>query len=904
MREILPFFPKLGRSPRLVTVRIVAALAILVVLRLPVAGDGMGSSADARPLQDERVHTLLAEGKRLIYEAQRLHDYEGNYDAALAVAERGLAVTEEATGPDHLQVAPFLVVIAIMHTARGDYTKGEQFLERARSIYAKTIGVDHVVATQVDKQLATLYLHRGDYERAAGLLAGVLETFERAVGADHAYVGAVAHVLATAYAALGHDKEAEALFVRALAISEKHYREERIERLTALHQLALFYMGTGNHAAGEPLLRRGLAIQERGLGADHPLVAATLENLATIHTVRGEYAAAEALIRRGLGIRERSLGTSHPDVAASLYQLAGLREQTGAFGEAITLRTRAAEINERNIATTLTVGSELQKERYLHTFVSESDAIYSLPLRVGQERPEALRLALTTALRRKGRVLDVTAENVRALRGRLDEGGKVLFDELASSRSRLAHLTLAGGDSPEALRYTRNLSARVEELEAEIGKRNLAFRQELTPVTLDGVCEAVPPDSALVEYVAFGRPDRRGPRATRSAARFAAFVLQHDSEPQWVDLGEADAVERDVVALRAALRSPKRTDVLRHARALDARVMAPVRALVKNRTRLMLSPDGALNLVPFAALVDEQGRYLVERFTITYLTSGRDLLRFERRVASRQPTTIIANPNFGPTTAGRARSRELKHGGSTEAATGSTAGLLARAYFPPIAGTEAEARALKAVLPDARVLTGNAATKEALMQVAAPRILHIATHGFFIENAPAPSDMPAVRDGAMSASGARGPVATPLARSGLALAGANLRRSDGDGIVTGLEIAGLDLWGTRLVVLSACDTGVGEVKNGEGVFGLRRALVLAGAETTMLSLWPVSDAGTRDLMASFYGKLLTGTAQDDALRESQLEMLHNPKRRHPFFWASFVQTGSWKPLAPDVSLRP
>ncbi len=136
-----------------------------------------------------------------------------------------------------------------------------------------------------------------------------------------------------------------------------------------------------------------------------------------------------------------------------------------------------------------------------------------------------------------------------------------------------------------------------------------------------------------------------------------------------------------------------------------------------------------------------------------------------------------------------------------------------------------------------------------------------------------------------------------MLRSGLALAGANARRSgEDDGILTALEAAGLDLWGTKLVVLSACDTGVGEVKNGEGVYGLRRALVLAGAETQGMSLWPVSDEGTRDLMIGYYQGLQAGQGRGEALQHVQRQLLARPERRHPFYWASFIQSGEWANL--------
>jgi CHAT domain-containing protein len=218
---------------------------------------------------------------------------------------------------------------------------------------------------------------------------------------------------------------------------------------------------------------------------------------------------------------------------------------------------------------------------------------------------------------------------------------------------------------------------------------------------------------------------------------------------------------------------------------------------------------------------------------------------------------------------------------------------LSEAYFPPLPGTDGEARALNTLLPDATILSGAKATKTALQQAAAPTILHIATHGFFLDD-PA-SEGRAAR--AMREDDAT-PIVNPLLRSGLALSGANQIKpnAEDDGILSALEAAGMDLTGTKLVVLSACNTGVGEVKTGEGVYGLRRALVLAGSETQVLSLWPVSDLGTRDLMIEYYRRLQQGEGRTEALHQAQLKLLRRGAGRgqdfsHPYYWASFIQSG-------------
>jgi CHAT domain-containing protein len=202
-------------------------------------------------------------------------------------------------------------------------------------------------------------------------------------------------------------------------------------------------------------------------------------------------------------------------------------------------------------------------------------------------------------------------------------------------------------------------------------------------------------------------------------------------------------------------------------------------------------------------------------------------------------------------------------------------------YFAPISGSAMEGRAIKSLFPDAALLTGRRASKAALEQLTAPSILHIASHGFFLADVGA------------SAIAAQ----NPLLRSGLALAGANMPDgARGDGILTALEAASLDLWGTHLVTLSACDTGVGEVHNGEGVYGLRRAFMLAGAETLVMSLWPVGDAIARDTMVAYYARLRTGAGRGDALRQAKLSILRRPAQRHPYYWAGFIQSGDWTRL--------
>jgi CHAT domain-containing protein len=321
--------------------------------------------------------------------------------------------------------------------------------------------------------------------------------------------------------------------------------------------------------------------------------------------------------------------------------------------------------------------------------------------------------------------------------------------------------------------------------------------------------------------------------------------------------------------------------------------MQPVRKLIGDAKQLLISPDGELNLIPFEALVDERGRYLVENHSIAYLTSGRDLLRMEVPRESRNRPVVFADPLFGepqPAISSPSGSTTLISLARQRSVT--TGGDLSTVYFAPLAGTAEEARSIKTLFPEAEVLTGQQATKAALKRVEAPRVLHIATHGFFLDtgdSANAPTGTRAIS--------AKVDIKNPLLRSGLALAGANLNRNGSDGgILTALEASNLNLWGTKVVTLSACETGVGEVKNFEGVYGLRRAFFLAGAETLLMSLWPVSDRVTRETMTAFYTGLKEGLGRGEALRQAQLAMLKRKDRQHPFYWASFILGGEWRNL--------
>jgi CHAT domain-containing protein/Tfp pilus assembly protein PilF len=831
------------------------------------------------------------------------------YAKAEHLYQRSLAIREKALGPEHPEVAVTLNNLANIYIDGGEYLKAEPLHQRALAIREKAQGPAHPDVAQSLKNLGILYSKKGDYAKAEQFLQRSLAIAEKALGPYHISIANTLDRLSTVYYYKINFGQAERLLRQELAIWEKSQAPDHPEVAIALNKLGVLYRNRGDYLTAESLLQRSLAIKEKALGPDHPSVAYNLNDLAILYRDRRHFLEAQRLFQRALTIREKALRPEHPDIAESLDELAVLYAAKGDFAQAVTIQSRANFVSESSLASNLATGSERHKLACLALFSNQTDFTLSLHSRALPRDAQALDLAFTTLLRRKGRGLDVMADTIAALRRRAAPEDKALFDRLAEARSQLAVFTFKGSGTDKLETYLARLKLlgdRVEELESALSARNPDFRSQAQSVTMAAVQSAIPAGGALVEFAVYTPQDPRNNK-NKLPPRYLAYLLAAQGRPRWIDLGEAAPIDRAITAWRQALRNPRRTDVNRLARAVDEKVTRPVLALAQSGfgapSRLLIAPDGLLNLIPFAALVDRQGRYLVERYSISYLTSGRDLLRPQTVRSGERYAVIVADPDYGAmASAVASRGRGVGLPSGLPQSAGSRLNV-AQIYFPPLKGTAGEARALKAILPRATVFTRERATEGALKQLHSPSVLHVATHGFFLQD----QDLELVggrhaRDATVrSLVRPDHLVENPLLRSGLALAGVNQRlgRADqgDDGILTALEAAGLDLWGTKLVALSACDTGVGEVKNGEGVFGLRRALALAGSETQVMSLWPVSDLGARDFMIEYYKALRRGDGRGDGLRHVQLELLKRERRRHPFYWASFIQSGEWANLA-------
>jgi CHAT domain-containing protein/Tfp pilus assembly protein PilF len=839
----------------------------------------------------------LQRAQKLWMEFWRLHR-QGKHLEARPFLIRSLEIREKVLGPDNLAVAELLGQLAGNYGYTGDHASAEPLRLRELKITEKALGPDHPAVAAVLNHLGSLYRKKGDDLKAEEVCLKALDIFERAQQAETYDVASLSSALGSIYYARGDYENAEKYYQRSRAVLEKIFGPDHFHLTGSFSFLGRVAYDAGDYAKAEAMFQRALTLGEKALGQDHLDVTSYRNDLATVYGTTGDYAKAEALYRQALSTHEQKAALSHPVAQETLYGLSRLYAARGMPSEAVKFQSRASELEERYVGLNLAVGSEREKLAFLDKRSLRSSRNISLHTDLAPNDSTARDLAVTTILRRKGRVQDAMSETLAALRRRSGAEEQKLLDQLNDATSKLAKLVLNGPQKVTPAQHQeqiKKLEVERERLEAEISRRSAGFYERSQPVTLAAVQTAIPADAALVEFAVYHPFDPKAPDNQKAygESHYVAYVMRNQGDVQWKELGEAKEVDERIAALRQALLNPKRNNIKQFARAVDEKVMQPVRPLVGDAARLLVSPDGALNLIPFEALVDEQGKYLVERYSFNYLTSGRDLLRLQVARASQSQPLVLANPLFGePELIALAKSNtppspraalDRKPPGGTKRQSVTTGSDLSNVYFAPLTGTAQEARAIKSLFPEANTLLGQQATESSLKQNTAPRLLHIATHGFFLTGAPA-APAAGANPQATRAISASAKVENPLLRSGLALAGANLNKGKSDdGILTALEASGLNLWGTKLVTLSACDTGVGEVKNGEGVYGLRRAFVLAGTETLVMSLWPVSDYVTRELMTAYYQGLKQGQGRGAALRQVQLSLLKRRGREHPFY---------------------
>ncbi len=845
-----------------------------------------------------------------------------------------LSTITKIAGKDDHSTAIVHNNLGLLYQKTQQLSESQKHLQQALRIYRATVGEKDPLYAIALLNLGITKMGLHNYQQAETLFIQSVEIFRSLKQLHSSYSSALSN-LANLYIKKAEREQAHKIVLEMIDIDAQIYGRQHPLYADSLFMLAKLQAAAGDPAAIQTLIQSSNIIKD-ALGERHPTYAKHINSLALAYIDSGENAKAEPMLVQALDINRKIYQDKHPRIAAALNNLALLQLNMGNFSRAETLYREAIDIqaddvNYNNLAYVLGVQGKSSEAldafrlgqsysgELIHSLFDISSESQKLALVFEQnwgyygmlslihrqlnDNEQAIRTGLDLLLSRKGIVFDAQARQQETLTRSLDPEASRLWIKLVDKRASLWPLLKNRPEDMSLDDYktqVRQLQDEIKELEAKLASRSalIADRLQQRSIVAAQLAQQLNKDSALIEFVRIQDTDWDTGKFT-TTQRYLAFTLKHDGKVALIDLGEADILDAKIQSNLKPL-STIGSDVqaqLEASHKLYDLIWQPLAASVADTASVFVSPDGLLNLVPFNALLNKEGQFLIESTQIAYVSSGRDLARTVSTIKPEQELYLAANPQFDLATAASS---------STIADNSKVRSAAFALKFSPLPGTADEANKVPRYLTGKQtVVTGREATEKSVLHAKRSRIIHLATHGFFLQDQPSLATLNTrgaeallEEDEPDTAASLPENYENPLLRSGLALAGANHASQSStaeDGILTALEVSGMDLHGTQLVTLSACETGRGEVKSGEGVFGLRRAFALAGARNLVMSLWPVSDDVTAQQMQKFYQSYAQGEYPARAMREAQLNTISALRTKHgvaePALWAPFMVQG-------------
>ena len=841
----------------------------------------------------------------------------GELERGIVQLEEALAALERTLGGEHLAIANNLVHLGGALQARGDFAAARIYYERALLIREKLAGPEHT-ETALSLNALGLLLHAiGNYEEARPLLERALRIREAVLGPMHPFTGTSLNNLGLLYEATREYELALPLFERALSIVEQSLGMEHANRAIFLDNLSNVLWRIGRTDESLERAEEALAIQERTLGPQHPHLARVMNNVAEKRVRIGEYELAIPLLERALVVYRKTIGTDNPMAATTLNNLGTALWELGERDRGLEFLLEGLEGDRDYLRGILGTTADWEISGVITPATGRVATTVSMALRTGDEA--AVRKGYEMLLFLKGIGSRVMTRGAARLFGARASRELELQESLLEVKTELSN-EIYRGEVEDGAEHERRL-AKLRSQRGQLERRLLVLaglEQTLAPVSLTRIAESIPEDTRWIDFwvlpayepavVSDGELVRQ-----RGWANWHlwAWTLSADGTPVRTDLGDADEVEGAVRLYLEAVSSKDAEPELR--RELGQRVhdllWAPIAESLEGVERVIISPDGYLGSLPFEVIPLPDGRFLIEQHSFVYL---QDLASMPEILKA--PPTPDPSAGLGFVAVGGVdyEQRADPSAGEGSAAAPSTRGGFQR-NWPDLPWTAGEVRDLHELAQttqtadiEALLLDGGRATEEALTQsLVGKRWVHIATHGFFQPEG-IDSHQESVREqssdtGAFGEEAARITGLMPGLLTGLVCAGANLTDNEGrlDGLLTAEEVAWLDLSCCELAVLSACQTGLGTKRGGDGVVSLQRAFRLAGAKAVVSSMWSVGDESTRDLMLAFYRNMwLGGMGRLDALRSAQIDMLEESRRLRrggrSDAWGAFVLSGDWR----------
>jgi CHAT domain-containing protein/Tfp pilus assembly protein PilF len=811
-----------------------------------------------------------------------LYFNQGQYEKAEPLHLEALTLRGKVLGKDHPDYATSLNNLALLYSNQGQYYKAEPLYLEALKIREKVLGKNHTDYAGVINNLAYVYFNQGQYIKAEPLFSEALKVRGKVFGKEHPDYGTSLNNLALLYSYQGKYSKAEPLYIEGLEVREKALGKEHPSYAISLDNLALLYCYQGLYDKAEPLYLEALRVREKALGKNHPYYATSLDNLGNLYYNEGQNVKAETLYQEALKAREKSLGKNHPDYATSLNNLANLYVSQGEQDKAEPLYLKAHQTYFELIGKQMNHLSEKEKQQFLSTFLHNFEVFHSFVLRNELKNPSITISQFNNLLVTKALLFDQLNSTRNAILGSNNKALIVLYKDWFDKRNFLAKAYSMGVEERKKRGIDLDLLEKeANDIEKRLSLQSSAFSFSQKRYTFEDVQSKLKHSQAAIEMVRFRFFDKVW---LDSVMYCALIVTKKTSTPQLVIFSNGKKMERQWLSYYKNCINNQREDTISYGNFWQAIASHPA---MKGIRKVYFSPDGVYNELSVQTLFNPaNGRFLFDELDVELLNSTRSLAAPKNKLLIKKEARLFGFPNYG---------HDSSQGG-TEPTENAIKRFFSGGVIPALPGTEKEVDYISSLLTRSgwklETLKSENANEDRLKSMPSPRLLHIATHGFFLSDE---ASREAIEGRSLAGIEVKALTENPLLRSGLLLARAQLAL-DGktepgqeDGILTAYEAQNLNLVNTDLVVLSACETGLGEVKNGEGVYGLQRSFQTAGARAVLMSLWKVNDQATEKLMEEFYATWQTGISKRKAFKQAQRAL--RKSHPHPYYWGAFVMMG-------------
>ncbi len=742
---------------------------------------------------------------------------------------------------------------------------------------------------------------------------------KNASGEDHPYYAIALGNLASVYTKLDKYSQSEEYYDQALEITKDALGASSSDYALLLKEKALLYKKIGKYAEAQRLLQRTVDIQKEVLGSHHPEYAKALYNLGNIYMIIEDVDQAEPILSEALRIREKELGKYHPNYAQSTRKMAVLNWKRKNYAETENYYKKTFDNYFHQIENYFPTMSEAEKAKFYNTKLKPTfEEFNSYSVTRSSQNPDLISKMYNYQLATKALIMYATSKVRESIINSGDSALIQKYNQWLSEKEQLSkYYSLTLQELEERNINLEELVAHANKLEKELSGASQQFASTFSKKKVDwkDVRNQLKPGEAAIEVIRFRKflPDSSG--YFSDDVYYAALIVKSDTRdhPELALIGNGKTLETRYLAnYRNAIRFKIKEQFSYKL------YWEPIGEKLEGINKIYFSPDGVYNQISIATFHNPAtGNYLVDEITIQLLSNTKDLVAYNTPKQGSGQTILMGFPNYNKgvdksafkkeddqeketrgtrgtrgMTRGSGLSRGMRGGSLSRGLRGGLQRLMRDGEsISMLPGTKREVEYL-AELYSARnakfdTLLLDNALEETIKSIKNPQTLHIATHGFFIEDV----------EPAEGEEEENTYIENPLLRSGLILAGANklltpvpALEGEEDGILTAYEAMNLNLDQTQLVVLSACETGLGEVTNGEGVYGLQRAFLVAGAKSIIMSMWSVDDDATQELMNLFYEDWLRTGEKLDAFRRAQQKL--KKKYKDPFYWGAFVMIGT------------